>query len=156
MIDKHTIALISIVGCSLVLLGALYLPDDLLGGEHGPLRTLNCCNPPQFRTSPVPSVHSTWLQPTEAGLVSSSANLRFAKSLHPTACFPRQAFPYSLCRVLLTRRVANLNTGPFLSAVVAPEDRTIVRKHSADLQVCYGTSRTSFCKYLLPPSNYLR
>ena len=39
MIDKHTIALVSIIGCSLVLLGALYLAYDLLGGEHGPLRT---------------------------------------------------------------------------------------------------------------------
>src|SRR5713226_6366411 len=40
MIDKHTLALISIVGCSLDVLGALYLAYDLLGGEHGPLRTL--------------------------------------------------------------------------------------------------------------------
>ena len=40
MIDKHIIALISIIGCSLDLLGALYLAYDLLGGEHGPLRTL--------------------------------------------------------------------------------------------------------------------
>ena len=40
MIDKHTIALISITGCSLDLLGAMYLAYDLLGGEHGPLRTL--------------------------------------------------------------------------------------------------------------------
>jgi flagellar biosynthesis protein FliQ len=40
MIDKHTIALISIIGCSLDLLGAMYLAYDLLGGEHGPLRTL--------------------------------------------------------------------------------------------------------------------
>jgi hypothetical protein len=40
MIDKHTLALISIVGCSLDVLGALYLTYDLLGGEHGPLRTL--------------------------------------------------------------------------------------------------------------------
>jgi len=40
MIDKHTIALISIIGCSLDLLGTLYLAYDLLGGEHGPLRTL--------------------------------------------------------------------------------------------------------------------
>jgi hypothetical protein len=39
-IDKHTIALISIIGNSLDLLGALYLAYDLLGGEHGPLRTL--------------------------------------------------------------------------------------------------------------------
>src|SRR6476661_83032 len=40
MIDKHTLALISIVGSSLDMLGALYLAYDLLGGEHGPLRTL--------------------------------------------------------------------------------------------------------------------
>jgi hypothetical protein len=39
-IDKHTLALISIVGSSLDVLGALYLSYDLLGGEHGPLRTL--------------------------------------------------------------------------------------------------------------------
>src|SRR5215472_13115712 len=39
-IDKHTLALISIVGSSLDALGALYLAYDLLGGEHGPLRTL--------------------------------------------------------------------------------------------------------------------
>src|ERR1700731_3122775 len=40
MIDKHTLALVSIVGSSLDALGALYLAYDLLGGEHGPLRTL--------------------------------------------------------------------------------------------------------------------
>ena len=40
IIDKHTLALISIAGCSLDVLGALYLAYDLLGGEHGPLRTL--------------------------------------------------------------------------------------------------------------------
>ncbi len=40
MIDKHTIALISIVGCSLDVLGALYLAYDLLGGEHGPVSLL--------------------------------------------------------------------------------------------------------------------
>lgn len=39
-IDRHTIALISIVGSALDVLGALYLAYDLLGGEHGPLRTL--------------------------------------------------------------------------------------------------------------------
>src|SRR6266852_631572 len=38
--DKHTLALISIIGTSLDVLGALYLAYDLLGGEHGPLRTL--------------------------------------------------------------------------------------------------------------------
>ncbi|MGO4883723.1 MAG: hypothetical protein ACLP59_23325 [Bryobacteraceae bacterium] len=40
MIDKHTVALVSIIGSSLDVLGALYLAYDLLGGEHGPLRTL--------------------------------------------------------------------------------------------------------------------
>jgi len=39
-IDKHTLAVVSIVGSSLDVLGALYLAYDLLGGEHGPLRTL--------------------------------------------------------------------------------------------------------------------
>ena len=39
-IDKHTLALVSIVGSSLDVLGALYLAYDLLGGEHGPLRIL--------------------------------------------------------------------------------------------------------------------
>jgi hypothetical protein len=39
-VDRHTLALISIVGGSLDMLGALYLAYDLLGGEHGPLRTL--------------------------------------------------------------------------------------------------------------------
>jgi len=39
-IDKHILALVSIVGSSLDVLGALYLAYDLLGGEHGPLRTL--------------------------------------------------------------------------------------------------------------------
>src|SRR5579863_7926400 len=38
--DKHTLALISIIGSALDVLGALYLAYDLLGGEHGPLRTL--------------------------------------------------------------------------------------------------------------------
>ena len=38
--DKHTLALISIIGSTLDVLGALYLAYDLLGGEHGPLRTL--------------------------------------------------------------------------------------------------------------------
>ncbi len=40
IIDKHTLALVSIAGSSLDVLGALYLAYDLLGGEHGPLRTL--------------------------------------------------------------------------------------------------------------------
>ncbi len=39
-LDKHTLALISIAGNTLDMLGALYLAYDLLGGEHGPLRTL--------------------------------------------------------------------------------------------------------------------
>jgi len=39
-LDRHTLALVSIVGSSLDVLGALYLAYDLLGGEHGPLRTL--------------------------------------------------------------------------------------------------------------------
>lgn len=39
-VDRHTLALVSIVGSSLDMLGALYLAYDLLGGEHGPLRTL--------------------------------------------------------------------------------------------------------------------
>jgi hypothetical protein len=39
-IDKHALALVSIVGSSLDVLGALYLAYDLLGGEHGPLRTM--------------------------------------------------------------------------------------------------------------------
>jgi len=40
IMDRHTLALISIAGSSLDVLGALYLAYDLLGGEHGPLRTL--------------------------------------------------------------------------------------------------------------------
>lgn len=40
MIDKGTLAMISLGGSSLDLLGALYLAYDLLGGENGPLRTL--------------------------------------------------------------------------------------------------------------------
>jgi len=39
-IDRHMLALVSIIGSSLDVLGALYLAYDLLGGEHGPLRTL--------------------------------------------------------------------------------------------------------------------
>src|ERR1700722_10736003 len=38
--DRHTLALIGIIGNSFDLLGTLYLAYDLLGGEHGPLRTL--------------------------------------------------------------------------------------------------------------------
>ena len=51
-IDKLTLALVSIVGSSLDVLGALYLAYDLLGGEHGPLRTLtrpSIINPPPAR-----------------------------------------------------------------------------------------------------------
>jgi hypothetical protein len=40
MIDKHTLAIVSIVGSSLDVIGSLYLAYDLLGGDHGPLRTL--------------------------------------------------------------------------------------------------------------------
>ncbi len=40
MLDKHTLALVNIAGSSLDVLGTLYLAYDLLGGEHGPLRTL--------------------------------------------------------------------------------------------------------------------
>jgi hypothetical protein len=40
MTDKHALALVSIVGCSVDVLGTLYLAYDLLGGEHGPLRTV--------------------------------------------------------------------------------------------------------------------
>lgn len=39
-LDKHTLATISLIGSSFDVLGALYLAYDLLGGEHGPLRTL--------------------------------------------------------------------------------------------------------------------
>src|ERR1700683_3407249 len=38
--DKHTLALISIVGSCFDVLGGLYLAYDLLGGQHGPLRTV--------------------------------------------------------------------------------------------------------------------
>jgi len=38
--DHHTLAIVSIVGSCLDLLGALYLAYDLLGGEPGPLRPL--------------------------------------------------------------------------------------------------------------------
>lgn len=38
--DTHTLALISIIGSSFDVLGALYLAYDLLGGDHGPLRIL--------------------------------------------------------------------------------------------------------------------
>jgi hypothetical protein len=40
MIDAHTLAIISLIGSSFDVVGSLYLAYDLLGGEHGPLRTL--------------------------------------------------------------------------------------------------------------------
>ncbi len=40
MIDKHTLAMVNIIGSSLDMLGSLYLAYDLLGGKHGPLRLL--------------------------------------------------------------------------------------------------------------------
>lgn len=39
--DRHTLAIVSILGSCLDLLGALYLAYDLLGGEHGPLRAVS-------------------------------------------------------------------------------------------------------------------
>jgi hypothetical protein len=39
-VDKHALAIVSITGSALDVLGGLYLAYDLLGGEHGPLRTL--------------------------------------------------------------------------------------------------------------------
>lgn len=39
--NHHTLAIVSIAGSCLDLLGALYLAYDLLGGEHGPLRLLS-------------------------------------------------------------------------------------------------------------------
>ena len=38
--DHHTVAIVSITGTCLGLLGSLYLAYDLLGGQHGPLRVL--------------------------------------------------------------------------------------------------------------------
>jgi hypothetical protein len=38
--NHHTIAIVSIVGTCLDVLGSLYLAYDLLGGQHGPLRLL--------------------------------------------------------------------------------------------------------------------
>jgi hypothetical protein len=38
--DHHTVAAVSIAGSCLDVLGSLYLAYDLLGGQHGPLRTL--------------------------------------------------------------------------------------------------------------------
>ncbi len=38
--DHHTVAIVSIAGTCLDVLGSLYLAYDLLGGQHGPLRLL--------------------------------------------------------------------------------------------------------------------
>src|ERR1700736_2287000 len=38
--DHHTVAIVSITGTGLDVLGSLYLAYDLLGGQHGPLRLL--------------------------------------------------------------------------------------------------------------------
>ena len=38
--DHHTVAVVSIAGTCLDVLGSLYLAYDLLGGQHGPLRLL--------------------------------------------------------------------------------------------------------------------
>ncbi len=38
--DHHTLAAISVTGTTLDLLGGLYLAYDLLGGKHGPLRSI--------------------------------------------------------------------------------------------------------------------
>lgn len=40
MIDARTLAIVSLIGSSFDVVGSLYLAYDLLGGEHGPLRTL--------------------------------------------------------------------------------------------------------------------
>jgi len=39
-VDHHTVAIVSITGICLDVLGSLYLAYDLLGGQHGPLRLL--------------------------------------------------------------------------------------------------------------------
>src|SRR5690348_8810770 len=38
--DHHAIAMVSVTGVCLDVLGGLYLAYDLLGGQHGPLRLL--------------------------------------------------------------------------------------------------------------------
>ena len=38
--DHHTVAIVSITGTCLDVVGSLYLAYDLLGGQHGPLRLL--------------------------------------------------------------------------------------------------------------------
>jgi hypothetical protein len=37
-VDHHAVAIVSITGTCLDVLGSLYLACDLLGGQHGPLR----------------------------------------------------------------------------------------------------------------------
>jgi hypothetical protein len=39
-VDHHTVAVVSITGTCLDVVGSLYLAYDLLGGQHGPLRLL--------------------------------------------------------------------------------------------------------------------
>jgi hypothetical protein len=39
-VDHHTVAVVSLAGTCLDVLGSLYLAYDLLGGQHGPLRLL--------------------------------------------------------------------------------------------------------------------
>src|SRR5437660_8061525 len=39
-VDHHAVAVVSITGTCLGVLGSLYLAYDLLGGQHGPLRLL--------------------------------------------------------------------------------------------------------------------
>jgi hypothetical protein len=39
-VDHHTVAIVSITGTCLDVVGSLYLAYDLLGGQHGPLRLL--------------------------------------------------------------------------------------------------------------------
>ncbi len=41
VVDRHTLAMINIIGSFLDVLGGLYLAYDILGGAHGPLRTLS-------------------------------------------------------------------------------------------------------------------
>src|SRR5947209_2159577 len=41
VMDHHTVAVVSVIGICLDVLGGLYLAYDLLGGQHGPLRLLS-------------------------------------------------------------------------------------------------------------------
>ena len=41
VMDHHTVAVVSVTGICLDVLGGLYLAYDLLGGQHGPLRLLS-------------------------------------------------------------------------------------------------------------------